>query len=87
MLKIFRQSQLSFRPKSKKVEPKENLNLFLFPWKRWSGHAESFFEKQAKFFQKNSISFRSTSEEDNKVYNCLERTIFLRSFAFDTFKS
>ena len=49
MLKIFRQSQLSLRPKSKKDEPKENLNLFLFPWKRWSGHTESFFEKHAKF--------------------------------------
>ena len=82
--KIFRQSQLSFRPKSKKMNRKKNLNLIHFPWKRWSGHAESCLEIPAKIFLKNSTSFHSTSEEESQVYNCLERTFSLRSAAFDT---
>ena len=64
---IFCHSQLSFRSKSKKCEPKKDFKLIYFPWKRWSGHAESCFEKPATFFRKNSISFRSTSEEVGKV--------------------
>ena len=84
MLKSFRQSQLSFRSKSEKDEPKKIFNLNYFPWKRWSGQTESCFKIPAQIFRKNSKSFRSTSEEGGKVYNCFERTIFLQNSAFDT---
>ena len=86
MLKNYCHSQLSFRSKSKKCEPKKDFKLIYFPWKRWSGHAESCFEKPATFFRKNSISFRSTLEEVGKVLNSFERAFFLQNAAFDTKK-
>ena len=82
--KIFLAESIEFPPKVQKNEPKKNLNLIHFPWKRWSGNAESCLETPAEIFLKNSFSFHSTSEEEGQVYNCLERTISLRSAAFDT---
>ena len=84
MLESFRQSQLSSSLKLEKDEPKKIFNLIFFHWKRCSGYAESCFEKHAKFFRKNSISFRSTLEDDGKVYNCFAGSICLQIAAFDT---
>ena len=72
---------------SPKKWTEKKLNLLYFTSKRWSGHAESCLGKPATFFRKNSINFRSPSEEVGKVYNGFERTIFLQSAAFDTCNS
>ena len=82
--KNFSPESIDFPPKVQKKEPRKKFNLIHFPWRRWSGNAESCLEVLAKMFLKNSISFHSTSEEESQVFNCLERTISFRSAAFDT---
>ena len=82
--KIFSPESIEFPPKVQKKNREKNLILIHFPWRRWSGNAESCLEVLAKIFLKNSISFHSTSEEEGQVYNCLKKTISLRSAAFDT---
>ena len=84
MLKSFRQSQLSFHSKSEKDEPKKYSVYSIFPENVDLDTQNPALKNLLHFSGKNPINFRSPSEEVGKVSNGFERTIFLRSAAFDT---